>query len=210
MFPEESRWIRRKLLMLENIKNAADVGSSTLKYRKIAQPFIEENIYSFFSENDINLSCMDIKKDEGVDIICDICNNKFVLNNKFDLVICSNLLEHLTNIDLAIDNISNMVNNNGYLIVTSPYIYPFHADPIDNMFRPNIQDLKDLFEKFDIVDAEIINIESQKLFGKFSFSRSIRTVIYMLIKRKMEHLVENYRYHFFRKPRSTCVLFKKK
>ncbi|OBQ33891.1 MAG: hypothetical protein AN485_17485, partial [Anabaena sp. MDT14b] len=44
----------------------------------------------------------------------------------------------------------------GYIFVTVPYKYPYHRDPIDTMFRPDIQELSSLFPDFKIVNGEIL------------------------------------------------------
>ena len=71
-------------------------------------------------------------------------------------VICSNLLEHINNREEISKIISSIVPKNGYLFVTVPYKYPYHRDPIDTMFRPNIQELSSLFPDFKIVNGEIL------------------------------------------------------
>jgi hypothetical protein len=71
-------------------------------------------------------------------------------------VICSNLLEHINNREEISKIISSIVPKNGYLFVTVPYKYPYHCDPIDTMFRPNIQELSSLFPDFKIVNGEIL------------------------------------------------------
>lgn len=37
-----------------------------------------------------------------------------------------------------------------------PHSYPFHPDPIDNGFRPNVEQLAALFPDTELVDAAIV------------------------------------------------------
>jgi hypothetical protein len=71
-------------------------------------------------------------------------------------VLCSNLLEHVTNREEICQIISCIIPKSGYIFVTVPYKYPYHRDPIDTMFRPDIQELSSLFPDFKIVNGEIL------------------------------------------------------
>ena len=44
----------------------------------------------------------------------------------------------------------------GYLLFSGPYIYPKHLDPIDNLFRPESNDLIKYFNALDIVEESIL------------------------------------------------------
>jgi SAM-dependent methyltransferase len=49
----------------------------------------------------------------------DISSKKIDENNKYDVVICSEVIEHLENWEQALKNLSNLINENGYLILTT-------------------------------------------------------------------------------------------
>ena len=167
MLLEESEWIKQKLQILSCIENAVDIGASTLKFRTKRQPFIEKNIYQTLKERGIKVSQLDAKKEEGVDIVCDISDRKLQFQNTYDLAICTNLLEHVEYLDSTIDNITKSIKDNGYLIVTVPFIYPYHPDPIDNTLRFSIDDLEKLFNNLDVISAETLDIESKMFFNRF-------------------------------------------
>ncbi|MHA2210823.1 MAG: hypothetical protein ACXABV_16845, partial [Candidatus Thorarchaeota archaeon] len=38
-------------------------------------------------------------------------------------------------------NLFDLLNDEGYLIVTVPYHYPYHEDPVDFLFRPRVEEL---------------------------------------------------------------------
>lgn len=46
----------------------------------------------------------------------------------FDLVLCMSLLEHVENPFLVAQNIKNIISENGYLFISSPFFYPIHKD----------------------------------------------------------------------------------
>jgi SAM-dependent methyltransferase len=53
----------------------------------------------------------------------------------FDLVICTEVLEHVANWRAAFDNLSNLLNPGGRLLITCPHIWVPHEEPFD-YFRP--------------------------------------------------------------------------
>lgn len=61
----------------------------------------------------------------------DITNSK--LDQKFDLITCISTLEHILEFDKAIDNMSNLLNSGGKLVITFPYN--------ENKYCPNVYKL---------------------------------------------------------------------
>lgn len=84
---------------------------------------------------------MDAKSGEGIDVVMD-ATELYRLNMTFDLVLCFNLLEHLSNIPMVITGLKKVARNGGYLLITVPRRYPYHPDPIDNFLRPRCKTLK--------------------------------------------------------------------
>jgi hypothetical protein len=103
-----------------------------------------------------------ILKNPKMQLLKDKIENKvnLVLNKLSEMniqsVLCSNLLEHITNREEICQIISSIIPKSGYIFVTVPYKYPYHRDPIDTMFRPDIQELSSLFPDFKIVNGEIL------------------------------------------------------
>lgn len=208
MFLEESYWIREELQKTSDIKNVIDIGASTLEFRTIKKPYIEENIFNPLKDRGVEIIHLDMKDQEGVDISCDISDKSFSIKQKFDLVICTNVLEHIDDLDISIINISNLVNDNGYLLVTVPFIYPYHPDPIDTMSRFGVNDLKILFKNFDNISAKTIDIESQAIFYRIRFC--IFSIINIFRKMKFNYFYDNIKNIFVRRSKVTCVLFRKR
>ncbi|MFO0051346.1 MAG: methyltransferase type 11, partial [Dolichospermum sp.] len=136
-----------------------NIGSSNKKFREQEQPWIDELLFKPARSKGYSVIHTDIKNDIGVDLVGDLCNVDFLKqlsDMNIQSVICSNLLEHINNREEISKIISSIVPKNGYLFVTVPYKYPYHCDPIDTMFRPNIQELSSLFPDFKIVNGEIL------------------------------------------------------
>ena len=165
MFAEESEWIRDAISSLESreIKEVGNIGSSSLVFRTKIQPHIHYNIIAPMEKNGANVVHIDLKEEEGVDIIGDITSPTFGDNfrNQFDLVLCTNLLEHVVDINLVIQNLIKSIKKTGYIIITVPYKYRLHYDPIDNGFRPTPNEIASLFDgnNFSIKASKIISIK---------------------------------------------------
>lgn len=84
--------------------------------------------------------------------------NFFNLNEKFDLIIMSHVIEHLPNLNMAVEKLKNLLNNNGYLFIEVPnFPKPKERDEeyINNLLTlstPHIynfteKSLKEIFKK---------------------------------------------------------------
>ena len=161
MFREEAKWLANIIYSLNpnSVFPMLNIGSSNKKFREQEQPWIDELLFKPARTKGYSVIHTDIKNDIGVDIVGDLCSLDFLKKlseMNIQSVICSNLLEHINNREEISKIISSIVPKNGYLFVTVPYKYPYHRDPIDTMFRPNIQELSSLFPDFKIVNGEIL------------------------------------------------------
>jgi len=165
MFLEESFWIRERLLEMDlsKIRNVIDIGSSSLEFRQVVQPYIDKNIFSLLRDRSINVMHLDKKCEAGVDIICDFSDVEQLaqVDEKFDIVICTNVLEHVENLGFFVQAVTKFIGKGGYLIVTVPRKYRIHPDPIDTGFRPTNIELENLFPGLKPVRSEIIRIDSK-------------------------------------------------
>lgn len=204
MIFEEAILIGKIINKLPTPKNVLDIGSSTAKFRKIVQPHIDKYIFSYLRDNKVKIKHLDKKKMNGVDIVADISNNNFSIKEKYDLVICTSLLEHVSNISTTASNISSCISKNGYLIITVPYTYPYHPDPIDNLFRPHPNELKSLFIDRRCIYEKVIIDQRNILYRMKKDLVSLRTSI---LKKQNEAIKYNIKCCFLRKSRITCVVF---
>ena len=72
------------------------------------------------------------------------------IEEKFDLVLCTNVLEHVFDIEPAIKNLNYLLEEKGHLVVSVPFIYPLHDEPND-FWRFTEHALKKLFSDFKIL-----------------------------------------------------------
>lgn len=160
MLIEEAKWIGKEILSASKPGyKILNIGSSSLEFRTKIQPHIEKFIFRPLKDNKIDVIHTDILNDNGVDIVGDLTNMEFIsqLNKKkYDLIICSNLLEHLKEKQPIVDAILEILPKNSKAIITVPYNYPYHLDPIDTMYRPSTDELYQLFKSTELLKGEIV------------------------------------------------------
>ena len=167
MHINECDWIISKLEKFNDseISPVLDFGGSTLEYRTLEQPWLQNNLYKKLKNREIKILFADLKKSDGVDLAGDIFDDKFlslVQSKKFNCVFCCNFLEHVNDPQELINRCMSLIPVGGILVITVPHSYPYHRDPIDTMFRPNIKELSKLVKGNDIIDSEIISTGSYR------------------------------------------------
>ncbi len=96
---------------------------------------------------------IDIDEFEDVIIVSD-AGNLPLRSNSVDLVILTAVLEHVKCPDKIASEIFRVLKTNGRLYVESPFLYPFHADPIDFQ-RYTLKGLINLFSAFEVLDKGV-------------------------------------------------------
>jgi SAM-dependent methyltransferase len=89
-----------------------------------------ENHYSALKYfNDSNtLIPSDVNPDFGYKVI-DI--TKMTDENKYDIILCLNVLEHVFEYQIALANLKRALKQDGLLVILVPVFYPLHDEPHD-------------------------------------------------------------------------------
>ena len=185
MFHQESQWIIESLAPRRHtIRTAIDVGAGSDRYANRPQ---NQAVYTFLAQHIIALSTLDNDPKSKCNYHHDIAagDDPSLLMPTFDLVLCTSVLEHVSDIQQTKRNLIRLIEPGGYLLVTVPNEYPPHQSPIDNGYRPTTSELELLFRELSVVRSETIAPKRDKWFHWFIFPPGISS------------------------PKVTCALFKR-
>jgi hypothetical protein len=187
---EEAQWLGKQIRLIEpdKIYPMCNVGSSTRHFRTVIQPYIDKYLFSDTRSKGSNVIHVDIKADDGVDLVGDLTSDSFIkklqnLNAK-SVMLC-NVLEHVVDRTLLCNTLSDVLQTGGYLFITVPKRFPYHEDPIDTMFRPSIGELISLFPSTYVHAAKVVRASS--------FDRELRSSKIALAKLIVRCCVPFYR-----------------
>lgn len=136
-----------------------NVGSSTGDFRTRVQPHIDACLFRPLKEAGLRVIHCDMKPDEGVDEVGDVLDVEFRQRiRKYDaqVMICSNLLEHLRDPHAFAAACGDLVVPGGHGLITVPLSYPYHPDPIDTMLRPSPHALAKMLPGWDLERAQVL------------------------------------------------------
>lgn len=218
MLREEASWLADNIYVLDSDKifPMINIGSSNQYFREKEQPWIDKLLFKPARILGYSVIHADVKTDVGVDIVGDLSDPIFlqkISTMKIQSVLCSNLLEHVVNREEICKIISSIVPVGGYIFLSVPYQYPYHLDPIDTMFRPNVDELRQLFPEMKLLCGEIV--EGGILVKSTSFNAiiyflamTIRVILPIYQPLKWFDSVR-YSLWLFRNISATCIVLKK-
>jgi hypothetical protein len=214
MLLAEAHWIGRALSQLDadNISPLLNLGSATAAFREQVQHWIDQQIFAPLRKRGVVVHHLDIQEGEGIDLRGDLTDDSFVAGlgrRGYRALLCCNLLEHVPDPAAICAKLEPLVPVGGYLIVTVPNRFPYHPDPIDTMFRPDLGDLVRLFPHCRLIHGEVLDCGT----GWDYVDRDPRVLL-----AKVKHRLSGIREHggvkgsasflpwLFRRFRQTCVV----
>jgi hypothetical protein len=218
MLEKEAIWLSDVIYSLEanHLFPMVNIGSSNKKFRESEQPWIDRLLFKPAVNKDYTLIHTDIKADEGVDLVGDLHDLAFLetlKSRQIKSVLCSNLLEHVPNRELICQNITAIIPIGGYLIVTVPYEFPLHLDPIDTLFRPDLEELRAAFPDLEFIKGAIVTD------GKLYQCTTTPQLLYLIVMaiRMLLPIYQPLRWFdslryslwLFRNVSATCAVFQK-
>lgn len=118
------------------------------------QPFVNQSVV---------VETLDISPSSNATYIADICSCADVVGcEKFDHIICTEVLEHTLQPFLAVENIYKMLKPGGYAFVSTPFNFRIHG-PLPDCWRFTKYGLKELFKKFQIIEIDELDSENREL-----------------------------------------------
>jgi SAM-dependent methyltransferase len=95
-----------------------DVGAKQAPYRLVFERFRYETV--------------DVRPEVQPTFLADIQRlTEAVPESSFDVVICTEVLEHVPDPRIAVEQIRRVLKPGGWLLATTPFMVPYHPDPRD-------------------------------------------------------------------------------
>lgn len=125
-------------------------------------PQDHEGARPYFPESKIET--LDVSKDSGATYIADLCsNNKHIIkDDTFDVIVCTEVLEHTLQPFDAVDEIKRILKPNGTVLLSVPYNFRIHG-PLPDCWRFTEHGLRALFKDFEIIDIQSLDDDNRFL-----------------------------------------------
>src|SRR4051812_24687708 len=150
MFDREAARLREILLAQRAVSPLLNLGSSTRAFREVAKPHIQDELFGPLAAAGVQVFHCDLKQADGVDLAGDILDAEVragLRSRGFKSVLCANLLEHVRDRAAVAAACEEVAGPGGLVLATVPSSYPYHADPIDTLYRPSPAALAALFTR---------------------------------------------------------------
>ncbi len=121
------------------------------------------------------IETLDLDVNSNATYIADLCNSNISIipDNRFDVVVCTEVLEHVRNPFDAVNEIYRITKPGGSIYISTPFNFRIHG-PLPDNWRFTIHGLKELFSKFTILKIEEVNS-----------NRDLSPIHYRLIAKKI-------------------------
>ena len=161
---QEAAWVGEKLRGMP-CRVVLNLGSGSRRFREVSKPYIDREIFEPVARAGARVVHSDLKAGEGVDIggdLFDAAVQARLRALRADAIVACNIMEHLPKgyRERFAAVLDSLLPPGGTLVVTVPYSYPYHADPIDTLYRPSPDELCACFPGYEVLDARTIASES--------------------------------------------------
>jgi hypothetical protein len=172
----EARWLGEQLQALDprEVYPLLNIGSSTHAFRTERQPWIDRHLFARARAAGHKVTHVDLKHADGVDVVADLEGRgagEMLAREGCRGVLCTNMLEHVRDIDATCATLWSIVPPGGTLILSGPHRYPRHDDPIDNGFRPTPDELAIRFPDAQVIAGSVIKDHTFLRYMTLSFGR---------------------------------------
>jgi len=105
---------------------------------------------SFFPAG-ARVETLDISPDAGCTYVADLCRtNSNIPNDRFDIVVCTEVLEHTVQPFDAVRELHRILKPEGVLLLSTPYNFRIHG-PLPDCWRFTEHGLRVLLDRFEIL-----------------------------------------------------------
>ena len=142
-------------------QQAAKYDSEKVKLLDIA-PQVHAGARQFFVK--AHIFTADIDEKSGADYIIDIRKNneKVIPESTFDIIVCTEVLEHTLNPFLAIQEIHRLLKLGGLLFMSTPFDFRIHG-PLPDCWRFTEHGIRLLLSDFKTIEIKALENENRFL-----------------------------------------------
>ena len=133
-----------------------------------------------------NRTTLDIDASKNPDVVGDAHNLPFK-DESFEVVVCSEMLEHADNPQKVISEIKRVLKPRGRVVLTTRFAFPVHDVPND-YWRFTPYGLQKLFSAFEIIEIatdggpfHTIAIQLQRIIFQTDLLKIIKGMLYLVI-----------------------------
>lgn len=124
-------------------------------------PQVHEGAKAYFKKAEVET--LDIDPNSGATYIADITKyNKFLRDEMFDIIVCTEVLEHTLDPFSAVKEIYRLLKPSGVLLLTVPFNFRIHG-PLPDCWRFTEHGLKELLKNFSTVELDSIDTPNRDL-----------------------------------------------
>lgn len=118
----------------------------------------------YFFPDSATVETLDIDPESGATYIADICktNKDILTSSTFDVVVCTEVLEHTLNPFAAVAEIFRILRPGGLLIASTPFNFRIHG-PLPDCWRFTEHGIRALLTNFEEVQIEGLETSARPL-----------------------------------------------
>lgn len=139
MIEQEAARLCEILSARSGVSPLLNLGSADARFREIEQPHIERALFAPLREAGVEIVHADLRPAPGVDIAGDILDpgpRARLRARGFRCLLIANMLEHVERRAEVAAICEEIVGPGGLILATAPSSFPYHADPVDTLYRP--------------------------------------------------------------------------
>jgi hypothetical protein len=198
-----------ELVLAGGFSPLLNIGSSTEAFRSVERPHIEQNLFAPLRRRGFIVDHLDLKAGRGVDIqgnILDEALRQQLRQRGYRGILLSNVLEHVGDRAAIAAACEDIVGPGGAILASAPASFPYHADPLDSLFRPTPEQIASLFRRSEVRVAETLTgpsyAEQMAATGRTALGEAARTLLWLLLApvRPRSCLARLHRWFWYRRP----------
>lgn len=107
------------------------------------------------------IETLDINDKSGATYIADLANCDIVPSSRFDLIFCTEVLEHTNDPFSCAKSLKRIIKDNGIAVITTPFNFRIH-NPLPDNWRFTEHGLRLIFKSAGFKKIDILGIESSR------------------------------------------------